>query len=114
MKEIKALIQPHRLESVLEELHAHPRLPGVTVSEVRGFGRTVGRTGSQPGINNPIYGTVNMAKLECVVDDELLDEIVEVITKAAHTGLPGDGKVVIYDVNEMVKIRTGERSDRVT
>jgi nitrogen regulatory protein PII len=81
---------------------------------VRGFGRTVGRGGSQSGINNPIYGTVNMAKVECVVDDDMLGEIIEVITKAAHTGLPGDGKIVIYDVSEMVKIRTGERGKRVT
>ncbi len=113
MKEIKALIQPHRLEAVLEALHAHPRLPGVTVSEVQGFGQTVGR-GNQPGANNAKYGTVNMAKVECVVDDDMLDEIIEVITKAAHTGLPGDGKIVVYDVDEMVKIKTGERGEHVT
>ncbi len=84
MKEIQARFQPRRLEAVLEALHAHPRLPGVTVSEVQGFGRTDGR-GNQPGANNAKYGTVNMAQIECVVDDDMLDEIIEVITKATHT-----------------------------
>ena len=108
MKELKAIIRNHRLQAVLDELREHPSLPGVTISNVRGFGKIVGRhdaTGPDP----TYYGTVGMTKVECVVNDELLDEIVLVIQKAGYTGSPGDGKIVIYDVNDMVRIRTGER-----
>ncbi len=112
MKEIKAIIQPHRLEAVLEELRAHPDLPGVTISPVKGFGQTVGRDANTKA-GAAEFGTVNMIKVECVVDDEMLDDILEVVRRAAHTGLPGDGKIVIYNVIEMVKIKTGVRSERV-
>jgi len=112
MKEIKAIIRPHRLQAVLDELHAHPQLPGVTISNVQGFGKTVGRD-AKPREDVVQYDTVSMVKVECVVDDELLDEIVEVIKTCAHTGAPGDGKIAIYDVQELVKIRTGERGGTV-
>lgn len=112
MKEIKAIIQPHRLEAVLEELRTHPALPGVTISSVQGFGQTVGRDKNDK-VDTAEFGTINMMKVECVVDDEMLDDILEIIKESAHTGLTGDGKIVIYDVNEMVKIKTGERSDHV-
>lgn len=109
LKEIKAIIQPHRLEAVLEELRAHPGLPGLTISSVQGFGQTVGRDASAEAE----FGTVNMTKVECVVDDEMLDDILEIIGRSAHTGLTGDGKIVIYDVSEIVKIKTGIRSKHV-
>lgn len=112
MKEIKAIIRPHRLDAVLDALHRHPEFPGVTVSPVHGFGRRVGPapTGDAAEIQ---YGTTEMRKLECVVNDEQVDAVVDVIQQAAHTGNPGDGKVFVYDVALVVKIRTGAHARRI-
>ena len=111
MKEIKAIIRVHQLDAVLNALHTHPELPGVTVSTVRGFGRTVGR--NETGSNVPVqYGTVEMIKLECVVNDEDVDDIVDMMRQASHTGNVGDGKICVYTVELMVKIRTGIRLGR--
>ncbi|MFQ5422670.1 MAG: P-II family nitrogen regulator [Phycisphaerae bacterium] len=112
MKEIKAIIRPHRLDAVLDALHGHPELPGVTVSHVRGFGRTVGRT---KALSDTMvqYGTTEMVKLECVVNDDMADSVVDMIQAAAHTGHSGDGKICIYDVREIVLIRTGFRSTSI-
>lgn len=111
MKEIKAIIRPHQLDTVLDALHAHPELPGVTVSHVRGFGRTAGRTGSD---SMPVqYGTAEMVKLECVVNDDLLDVVIDIIQTASCTGQVGDGKIFILDVLELVKIRTATRSTQI-
>lgn len=111
MKEIKAIIRKHQLDAVLDALHAHLELPGVTVSYVRGFGRTVGRTESD---DVPVqYGTAEMVKLECVVNDDLLDVVIGIIQTAAHTGQVGDGKIFIFDVLELVKIRSGARLRRI-
>lgn len=110
MKEIKAIIRTHRLDAVLEALHAHPNLPGVTVSTVRGFGRTVGRSNGDAPMQ---YGTTEMAKLECVVDDEAVDAVIELVQQAAHTGNAGDGKIFVYDIGQAVKIRTGARLERI-
>lgn len=112
MKEIKAIIRVHRLDAVLDALHAHPELPGVTVSPVRGFGRTVSRHESGSGVSVH-YGTVEMMKLECVVNDEDVDGVVDLLQQAAHTGNVGDGKICVYEVEVLVKIRTGDRLNRV-
>lgn len=110
MKEIKAIIRPHRLDAVLDALHSHPELPGVTVSTVRGFGRSVGRTNG----NAPVqYGTTEMAKVECVVNDDQVEAVVDLIQQAAHTGNAGDGKILVFDVTHAVKIRTGSRLRRI-
>lgn len=112
MKEIKAIIRPHRLDAVLDALHGHPELPGVTVSPVRGFGRSVGRAKKLD--ETPVqYGTAEMIKLECVVNDDMLDAVVDIIQTAAHTGNPGDGKMFVYEVQAIVKIRTGARSTTI-
>ncbi len=111
MKEIKAIVRQHRLDTVLNALHARPELPGVTVSYVRGFGRTVGRTESEDAAVQ--FGTAEMVKLECVVNDEDVDTVIELIQQAAHTGNVGDGKVFVYDVERAVKIRTGARLQRL-
>lgn len=109
MKEIKAIIRPHRLDAVLDALHGHAELPGVTVSSVRGFGRSVGRAKDHD--ETPVrYGTTEMVKLECVINDDMLDSVIDIIQAAAHTGNPGDGKMFVHDVQEVVKIRTGVRS----
>lgn len=110
MKEIKAIIRPHLLDAVLEALRTHPKLPGVTVSTVRGFGRTVGRANGDAPVQ---YGTTAMAKLECVVNDDEVDTVVDLIQEAAHTGNPGDGKIFVYDVPFALKIRTGQRLHRI-
>lgn len=113
MKEIKAIIRPFRIDAVLDELRNHTGLPGVTISEVHGFGKTVGR-GPEAGAGKSRYGTARMVKLECVVNDDMLDEVLELIASSAQTERPGDGKIIVCDVREIVKIRTGERSDQVT
>jgi nitrogen regulatory protein PII len=111
MKEIKAIIRPHRLDAVLDALHAHPELPGVTVSQVRGFGRTVGRTtkGSTP----VQFGTAEMVKLECVLNDDDVEPVAALIQRAAHTGNVGDGKIFVYDIDRAVRIRSGAAMERI-
>ena len=85
-------LSPETVPSRWPELPA--RLPGVTISSVNGFGRKVGRD-KNADLDPAEFGTVNMTKVECVVDDEMLDDFIEIIHKAAHTGLSGDGKIVI-------------------
>ena len=112
MKEIKALIRPYRLDAVLEALHTHPELPGVTVSHVRGFGRTVGRR--PPTGQAPVqYGTTEMVKLECVVNDDQVATVIDLIQQAARTGHPGDGKIFVHPVEQACRIRTGDRLSRI-
>jgi len=111
MKEIKAIIRPHRLDAVLEALHARPELPGVTVSHIRGFGRTAGRSKSEDA---PVqYGATEMVKVECALNDEDVDIVIDLIQQAAHTGNVGDGKIVVVDVEHVVQIRTGARLQRL-
>ena len=105
MHEIKALIRPTKLDDVLRALHEHPDLPGVTVSHVTGFGRAVGRENGDA----PQYDSVRMSKLECLVPDALCEAVVALIADKAHTGRPGDGKIAIIAVEDVVRIRTGER-----
>jgi nitrogen regulatory protein PII len=112
MKEIKAVIRPSRFDAVLDALHEHLDLPGVTVSEVRGFGRTVARSDNPE--DAPVqFGTAEMVKLECVVNDDDVDIVVGLIQQAAHTGNVGDGKIFVYDVERVVKVRTGARLNRI-
>jgi nitrogen regulatory protein P-II 1 len=108
MKEIKAIIQPHMLTKVIDSLKAMENLPGVTVSEVRGFGHSP----AEPAKNKIVEDFIEYAKkakIEIVVPDELAEQVVDVITRNAHTGLPGDGLIFVSPVNEVVKIRTGEK-----
>ncbi|MCA9250265.1 MAG: P-II family nitrogen regulator [Phycisphaerae bacterium] len=111
MKEIKAIVRQHRLDAVLNALHAHPELPGVTVSYVRGFGRARGHSNAEG--ESVQYGTAEMVKLECVVNGENVDSVLELIQQAAQTGTVGDGKIFVHDVEDAVKIRTGERLQRL-
>jgi nitrogen regulatory protein P-II 1 len=108
MKEIKAIIRPFKLLEITEALQKIEGLPGVTVSEIKGFGR--GR--AKKAKDKIIYEMVELIpriKLEVVVVDEMADEVVNVIQKYAHTGSTGDGKIFITDVEDVVKIRTNER-----
>lgn len=107
MKEIKAIIQPFVADKVISALREMADLPGVTVSEVKGFGhgRALGRPDSPDELE--IFG-VKKIKLEIVVPSNLLERVVELIAKCAHTGNPGDGKIFISSVDDVVEIRSGE------
>lgn len=107
MNEIKAIIQPFVADQVLAALREMPELPGVTVSEVKGFGRGRALGGSDSSDEAEIFG-VKKIKLEIVVPDSLVEKVVRLIAKYAHTGNPGDGKIFISTVDDVVKIRTGE------
>ena len=108
MKEIKAIIRPSKLLEVTEELHRIERLPGVTVSEIKGFGRSRARNAKDKVVYEMVE-FIPRIKLEVVVNDEMVDEVVNVIQKFSHTGNTGDGKIFVVNVEEVVKIRTNER-----
>jgi len=108
MKEIKAIIRPSKLLEVTEELHEIAGLPGVTISEIKGFGK--GRaTHAKDKVLYEMVEFIPRIQLEVVVDEEMVDEVVNVIQKFAHTGNAGDGKIFVSTVDEIVKIRTNER-----
>ncbi len=106
MKEIKAIIQPFRLDHVIDALREIEDLPGITVSPgVQGYGRVEKRT------KNDLETPEPKVKLEIVVSDDLVEKVVRTILANAHTGNPGDGKIFIYPVEEVAKIRTGQRGE---
>lgn len=112
MKEIKALIQPSKLYDVVMALHRVPSMPGFSTSEVRGFPR--GHSGSQcQGSGTEAIQSTELVKIECVVPDALAADVIEAIQLAAHSGNPGDGKIFLYEVEDAVRIRTGERGEQV-
>ena len=106
MKEIKAIIQPFRLDAVIDALRQHPELPGVTISEVVGFGKqqAVGTPDGQR-VYVGAQAFARKTKVETVVHDEFVDSVVELIARAAHTGSPGDGVIFVYDVRDKHRIR---------
>ena len=110
MKEIKAIIRPGKLLEVTEELYAIEGLPGVTVSEIRGFGKGRARNAADK-IMYEMVEFMPRIQLEVVVADEMVPEVVNVIQKYAHTGNTGDGKIFVSTVDEVVKIRTNERGE---
>lgn len=105
MKEIKALFQPFLVETVLRALDAAGHLPGITLSQVKGWGRTHEVRDPSPEGG---FGFADRTRLEVVVTDEMAPRVVEVIVKAARTGGLGDGKVFVSEVLEVINIRTGE------
>lgn len=110
MKEIKALFRPARLYEVIVAIRELPGMPGLTISEVRGFPlATRDERAGPPGID--LFDSFEMTKLECVVADGQAAVLVETIARVAHTGNPGDGKIFVYEVQDVVKIRTGERGE---
>jgi len=106
LKKIEALIRPERLEAVMEELRKLG-YPGMTVTEVRGHGKQKGVTQRWRGAEYRVEFLPKM-KLEAVVLDEDTGKVVSAVVRAARTGSIGDGKVFIYDVEDAVRIRTGE------
>ena len=109
MKLITAIIKPHVLDDVRDQL-AKAGVQGVTVTEVKGFGRQKGHTEIYRGAEYTVDFVPKM-KLETVVPDELVDAASDAITKAARTGSIGDGKVFISNIHHAVRIRTGEFGD---
>lgn len=112
MKEIKAIIQPFLLDNVLRALETLPELPGLTVSQVLGWGKAHGETVEDP-VHEAGHSFAKKTKLEIVVSDALAPQVVQTIASTARTGRAGDGKVFVYEVAEVVRIRTGERSAEV-
>ncbi len=106
MKKIEAIIRPHLLESVKDSLQALG-VQGMTISEVKGFGRQKGHTEVYRGSEYKVE-FVPKVKVEVVIDDEIVDGAVDAIVKVARTGKFGDGKIFIFPVEEAVRIRTGE------
>ncbi len=108
MKEIKAVIKTNMVDPVLEALMVIPDLPGVTISQVEGFGRRSGGGADAPPGS---YSFARKTKLELVVRDDLAGAIVAAIQQAAHTGQPDDGKIFVVEVTTAVRICTGDRND---
>ncbi len=106
MKLITAIIKPFKVDDVKEALKA-AGVQGMTVSEVRGFGRQGGHTETYHGSEYQI-DFVPKAKMELVVDDSNVDQVIDVIVKAANTGKIGDGKVWVTNAEQIIRIRTGE------
>ncbi|MGN0858499.1 MAG: P-II family nitrogen regulator [Stenotrophomonas sp.] len=106
MKMVMAIVKPFKLDDVREAL-AERGVTGITVTEVKGFGRQKGHTELYRGAEY-VVDFLPKVKLEVAVTDEQADEIVEAIVQAAGTGRIGDGKVFVYDLGRVVRIRTGE------
>lgn len=106
MKLITAVVKPFKLDDVREAL-AEVGVQGITVTEVKGFGRQKGHTELYRGAEY-VVDFLPKVKLEIAVDDSHTDAVVEAITKSAQTGKIGDGKIFITELEEVIRIRTGE------
>ena len=106
MKMITAVIKPFKLDDVREAV-AEIGIQGITVTEVKGFGRQRGHTELYRGAEY-VVDFLPKAKIELAVDDEVADQVIEAITNAARTGKIGDGKIFITDLEQAIRIRTGE------
>jgi nitrogen regulatory protein P-II 1 len=110
MKEITAVIRPDKLEVVKEALQ-EIQCNGVTVTEVKGRGRQLGITESYRGRDYKV-DLLPKTRLEIIVNDEDVDSVVDTIVKTAQTGDIGDGKIFVAPVEEVIRIRTGERGEK--
>ena len=109
MKKIEAIIKPFKLDEVKEALH-EVGLQGITVVEAKGFGRQKGHTELYRGAEY-VVDFLPKVKIEVVCEDDVVERAVEAIMNAARTGRIGDGKIFISSVEEVIRIRTGERGD---
>lgn len=108
MKRVEAIIRTHKLDNVKLALLS-AGIIGMTISEIKGFGRQKGTTTRYRGNEYKIEFIPKM-KIEVVVEDEVVDTVVREISLAARTNIIGDGKIFVYPVNEIVRIRTGEKN----
>jgi nitrogen regulatory protein P-II 1 len=109
MKKIEAIIKPHKLDEVKERLR-QVGISGMTVSEVKGFGRTGGKTEVYRG-SAYVVDFVPKVRIDVVVKESMVAEAVQAIASAAKTGKIGDGKIFVTPVDEAIRIRTGEKGD---
>jgi nitrogen regulatory protein P-II 1 len=109
MKKIEAIIKPFKLDEVKEAISELGNF-GMTISEVKGFGRQKGHTELYRGAEY-VIDFLPKIKIEIVVDDDMVDKVVEVISTSARTGKVGDGKIFIIPIEDAIRIRTGERGD---
>ncbi|MEZ0224698.1 MAG: P-II family nitrogen regulator [Alphaproteobacteria bacterium] len=107
MKKIEAIIKPFKLDEVKEALH-DVGVQGMTVTEVRGFGRQKGHTELYRGAEY-VVDFLPKVKIEVVVENGQVDDVIEAITQAARTGRIGDGKIFVTPVENVIRVRTGER-----
>lgn len=110
MKKVEAIIKPFKLDDVKDRL-GEIGVQGITVLEVKGFGRQKGHTELYRGAEY-VVDFLPKIKIEVVVSDDMVEDVIEAVVGAAHTGRIGDGKVFVVPVEEAVRIRTGERGDR--
>lgn len=106
MKFVSAIIKPFKLDEVREAL-SNIGVQGITVTEVKGFGRQKGHTELYRGAEY-VVDFLPKVKLEVAIDDEMLDRVVEAIEKSAATGKIGDGKIFVFNLEQVTRIRTGE------
>ncbi|NIP73271.1 MAG: P-II family nitrogen regulator [Gammaproteobacteria bacterium] len=106
MKLVTAIIKPFKLDDVREAL-SDIGVQGITVTEVKGFGRQKGHTELYRGAEY-VVDFLPKAKIEVAVAQDMVDPVIEAVTKAAHTGKIGDGKIFVFDLEQTIRIRTGE------
>ena len=109
MKLVTAIIKPFKLDDVRAEL-SEIGVSGMTVTEVKGFGRQRGHTELYRGAEN-VVDCVPKTRIEVAVRGDLVDQVIEAIIKAAKTGKVGDGKIFVTDIERVIRIRTGETDD---
>jgi nitrogen regulatory protein P-II 1 len=109
LKKVEAIIKPFKLDEVKEALN-EVGIQGITVSEVKGFGRQKGHTELYRGAEY-VVDFIPKIKMEIIVSDEIVSKVVETIEQAAKTGRIGDGKIFVTSVEEVIRIRTGERGE---
>ena len=108
MKKVEAIIKPFKLEEVKDAL-SKIGVSGLTVFEVKGFGRQKGHTELYRGAEY-VVDFLPKIKLEFIINEEILEEVIETIKSAAYTGKIGDGKIFISNIEEIIRIRTGEKN----
>lgn len=109
MKQVVAIIKPFKLDDVREAL-SDVGVQGLTVTEVKGFGRQKGHSELYRGAEYMV-DFLPKVKIEAVMSEDLVDQAVEAILKAARTGKVGDGKIFVFDVEQVIRIRTGETGE---
>ncbi|MCW9698587.1 MULTISPECIES: nitrogen regulatory protein P-II [unclassified Avibacterium] len=109
MKKIEAIIKPFKLDDVREAL-SDIGITGMTVTEVRGFGRQKGHTELYRGAEYMV-DFLPKVKMEMVISDDVVEQCIQAIMETAQTGKIGDGKIFVYDVERVIRIRTGEENE---
>ena len=109
MKMVTAIIKPFKLDEVREALSAIG-VQGITVTEVKGFGRQKGHTELYRGAEY-VVDFLPKVKIEAAIQDSILDQVIEAIEKSAGTGKVGDGKIFVFDIEQVIRIRTGETGE---